>query len=58
MENQSKNALKETIDNNQRPAMSVTPAGQPNFIPITEMFDTPDTLLADARRLCNARFWR
>ena len=48
MENQSKNALKETIDNNQRPAMSVTPAGQPNFIPITEMFDTPDTLLADA----------
>ncbi len=48
MENQSKNALKETVDNNQRPAMSITPAGQPNFIPITEMFDTPDTLLADA----------
>ena len=48
MENQSGNTLKDDIVRNQRPSMSITPEGQPNFIPITEMFDTPDTLLADA----------
>ena len=48
MENQSGNTLKDSIVKDQRPSMSITPEGQPNFIPVSEMFDTPETLLADA----------
>ena len=48
MENQPGNTLEDNIVKNQRPSMSINPQGQPNFIPVTEMFETPDTLLADA----------
>ena len=48
MENQPGNTLGDNIVKNQRPSMSINPQGQPNFIPVTEMFETPDTLLADA----------
>ena len=48
MENPSDKTLNQQVINNQRPSGSIVPQGQQNFIPITEMFDTPETLLADA----------
>ena len=48
MENPSDKTLNQQVINNQRPSGSIVPQGQQNFIPVTEMFDTPETLLADA----------
>ena len=47
MEIPSDKTLNQTVVENQRPAETIVPTGQ-NFIPVTEMFETPETLLADA----------
>jgi len=48
MENQSDNSLEQVIVDSQRPSESIVPQGQDVYIPVTEMFDIPETNLADA----------
>jgi len=48
MENQSDKSLDQVINDNQRPASSIIPSGQFNFVPVTEMFENSETELADA----------